>query len=251
MEALSTNDLNHVVRRIPKDVREMLSKYQGTLFLGGGFIRAIVAGEQPADIDLFGVSKEHLKKIAEELQSLRGGKQHCRLHHTKNAITVICLGRTTVQFITRWTFEEAEDVVRSFDFTVCQAAVYRDGPEKHAPWKSVTGNAFYRDLAARRLVYTAPIRDEDAGGSLLRAIKYIKRGYVMQIGSLAGCIARLNSALDEKRCPTSDEGFSRQVLHGLLEEVDPSIVVDGLEVTDDHETPNADFGLPDDEEFPA
>ena len=34
---------------------------------------------------------------------------------------------------------------------------------------------FYPDLAARRLVYTAPVRDEEAGGSLLRVRKFIER----------------------------------------------------------------------------
>lgn len=244
---LETNDLNHAVRRLPKDIRALLSKYHGTLFVGGGYIRAIVAGEQVNDIDLFGVSTDLLKKIAEELQETRGGKKNCLLHHTKNAITVICNGRTTVQFITRWTYQEIEDVVASFDFTVCQAAITRGGGAKNSPWISVIGDRFYIDLSARRLTYTHPERDEEAGGSLLRAIKYMKRGYVMQIGSLSGVVARLLRAVDGARVDLNDEARTRQVLHGLLEQVDPSIVVDGLEVTDDHETPNADFGLSGDE----
>lgn len=240
---LETNDLNHVVRRIPKDIRALLSKYHGTLFLGGGFIRAVVAGEQPSDIDLFGVSGELLKKIAEELQATRGGKEKCLLHHTKNAITVICNGRTTVQFITRWTYPDLTGVVASFDFTVCQAAICRGGVEKNAQWISDVSERFYLDLAARRLVYTHPVRDEEAGGSMMRAIKYMKRGYTMQIGSLAGVIARLTAKIDQSKLSLSDEPQVKRVVHGLLEEVDPSIVVDGLEVVDDHETPNGDFGL--------
>ncbi len=242
---LETNDLNHAVRRLPKDIRNLLSKYHGTLFVGGGYIRAIVAGEQVNDIDLFGVSEDLLKKIAEELQTLRGGKQNCLLHHTKNAITVICNGRTPVQFITRWTFSDLDSVVASFDFTVCQAAICRSGSVKNSPWTSVIGDRFYIDLSARRLTYTHPVRDEEAGGSLLRAIKYMKRGYVMQIGSLAGVISRLTRAVDVSKVSLDDEPSVKRVLHGLLEQVDPSIVVDGLEVTDDHETPNADFGLVD------
>lgn len=242
---LQTNDLNHVVRRIPKDVRALLSKYHGTLFLGGGFIRAVIAGETPSDIDLFGVSKDHIKKMAEELQATRGGKENCLLHHTKNAITVICNGRMTVQFITRWTYTDLQGVVASFDFTVCQAAICRDGAEKQAPWISLASERFYIDLSARRLVYTHPVRDEEAGGSMMRAIKYMKRGYTMQIGSLAGVIARLTAKIDQNKLSLQDEPQVKRVLHGLLEEVDPSIVVYGLEVVDDHETPNGDFGLED------
>ena len=36
---------------------------------------------------------------------------------------------------------------------------------------------FYPDLAARRLVYTSPLRNEDAGGSILRVLKFYQRGY--------------------------------------------------------------------------
>lgn len=241
-DALAPNDLNFAVRRLPKDIRALLSKYHGTLFCGGGFIRAVVASETPSDIDLFGTSKDHLTAIAKELQATRGGADHCRLHHTKNAITAICIGRVTVQFITRWTFTNAAEVCASFDFTVCQAAIWRDGGDKASPWASAIGEGFYRDLAARRLVYTAPVRDEEAGGSLLRAIKYIKRGYTIQIGSLAGVIARLTRTVDAKRCDLSNESACHRVLHGLLQEVDPTIIVDGLELTDDHETPDDTMG---------
>ncbi len=242
---LAVNDLNHVVRRLPKDIRALLSKYHGNLFVGGGFIRAVVAGEQPSDIDLFGVSKDLLVAIAKELQGTRGGKENCLLHHTKNAVTVISNGRITVQFITRWTYSTLDEVTASFDFTVCQAAIGRGGVEKNAPWVSQASDRFYQDLAARRLVYTHPIRDEEAGGSLMRSIKYMKRGYTMQIGSLAGVVARLTAKVDQQKLSLQDEPQVKRVLHGLLEEVDPSIVVDGLEVVDDHETPNGEFGLED------
>ena len=240
-ENLTQNDLGHVVRRIPKDVRELMSKYHNVLFLGGGFVRACVAGEQPSDIDLFGPSKELLEQIAKELQAKRGGKDQCRLHFTKNAITVITLGRITVQFITRWTFSDPNALTSSFDFTVCQATIYRSGPEKQAPWGSVISPNFYRDLAARRLVYTHPVRDEEAGGSLMRALKYQRRGYVIQIESLAGVVSRLVAAVDQKRVSLGDEYASTFVLKGLLQEVDPLLSVDGLEVTDDHETPIEGF----------
>ncbi|WP_190305720.1 hypothetical protein [Roseicitreum antarcticum] len=219
----------------------MLSKFHGTLFLGGGFVRAVVAGEQPSDVDLFGPSKELLTKIAEELQASRGGKQFCRLHHTRNAITVISIGRITVQFITRWEFADAKALVSSFDFSVCQAVIFRDGGTKKSPWSSVTGPRFYIDLAARRIHYTHPVREEEAGGSLMRALKYQRRGYVMQIESLAGVVSRLVAKLDPSKVDTKDEGAVTRIMLGLLQEVDPSIAVDGLEITDDHETPIEGF----------
>lgn len=236
MNELTPNDLNYVVMRLPRDIRQLLTEHAGKLFMGGGFIRATIAGEQPSDIDLFGTSPELLNSIATILQTRREGS---KIHRSKNALTLLTQDRMPVQFITRWTFDAAEALVSSFDFTVCQAAVWRAGPTARSPWKSCTGAAFYSDLAARRLVYTAPVRDEEAGGSMLRAIKYIKRGYTIQVSSLGGVIARLAAKLRDSHMAQTEEGTAR-VLTGLLREVDPTLVVDGLEVVDEHETDDAD-----------
>src|SRR3546814_4390456 len=83
-----------------------------TLCLGGGFIRAVVAGETPNDIDLFGSDAEWLKNVASGLSAQRPGS---RLHTTDNAVTLLTSDRMTVQFITRWTFDNAADLVASFD----------------------------------------------------------------------------------------------------------------------------------------
>lgn len=232
---LQYGDMAFVVRRLPKDVRKLLSDNPGRLFLGGGFIRALIAGETPNDIDLFGESKDFLIGLARSLEASRGAET-TRLHITKNAVTVISQGRLTIQFITRWVFDNPKDCVASFDFTVCQAAVWRKGASLGDPWQSARAPRFYEDLAARRLVYTSPRRDEEAGGSLLRVIKYIRRGYVIQTDSLASVIARLTAKLDTQRLPVSDEPSISMVLNGFLQEVDPLMAVDGLEVTDDGET---------------
>src|SRR3546814_2973005 len=143
---------------MPKDERELLKKHAGRLFLGGGFIRSVIAGEPVNDIDLFGDDAEWLRKVAEGLSAERTGS---RIHKTGNAITLLTPERMTIQFITRWTFPRAADLVASYDFTVCQAAVWRT-PDGH--WCSTCRDRFYVDLAARRLVYTSPVRDEEAGG---------------------------------------------------------------------------------------
>lgn len=229
MNELTENDLRYVVQRLPRDIRDILTENAGRLFLGGGFIRATVAGEEPSDIDLFGPDKTILDSIATLLASRRPG---CRIHRSKNAITLITPDRMTVQFITRWTFEKAEDLVASFDFTVCQAAIHRTGKQTNSAWKSTIGDGFYVDLAGRRLVYTSPKREEEAGGSLLRVIKYVKRGYSIQVTSLGGVIARLADKLDGR---AGTEGEKALVLSGLLREVDPLFVVDGIDVVDEHE----------------
>src|SRR3546814_19740900 len=121
----------------------------------------------------------------------------------------------------------SSDVCSSDLFTVCQAAVWRT-PDGH--WCSTCSDRFYVDLAARWLVYTSPVRDEEAGGSMLRVIKYVKRGYSIQVDSLGRVIDRIVSAVDEDRA--RDVGRS-VVIAGLLREVDPDrkSVVSGKRVS--------------------
>ncbi len=229
MSELLTSDVRYVVQRIPRDVRNLMSAHPGRVFVGGGFVRATIAGETPSDIDIFGHDKEYLINLAENFAKDRPGS---KLHRTKNAVTVLTPDRLPVQFITRWVFTYPQALVASFDYTVCQAAVWRSGRNANDPWVSECGNRFYVDLAARRLVYTSPIREEEAGGSLLRAVKYVKRGYTIQVSSLGAVVARLVSAMRDSRFADQEPGT---VLVGLLREVDPLLVVDGFDVVDDHE----------------
>ncbi len=227
---LTPNDVRFVVQRLPRDVRDMLSHHPRRLYVGGGFVRAVVAGETPNDIDVFGPSAEYLENVANLLAANRPGS---KLHKSKNAITLLTPERMAVQFITRWTFEKPRDVIRSFDFTVCQAAVWRAGSQSNAKWESEVGPDFYVDLAGRRLVYTSPIREEEPGGSMLRVIKYVKRGYSIQVASLGAVIARLTSKVRDSHL-AGDEAGAALCIAGLLREVDPLFVIDGFEIVDDH-----------------
>ncbi len=238
MQQLQGRDLQLVVTRLPKAVRAMLMD-DGMLCLGGGFIRATIAAERPSDIDIFGNADQQLELAAYKLSV----KQRARIHKTDNAWTVLNHPRTAVQFIKRWLFQGAEAVVKSFDFTICQAVIWWDASagmvdaEGHFKglWRSACSDAFYPDLAARRLVYTAPKRNEDAGGSILRVRKYVSRGYSIQAPSLAAVIARMIRDLDLTKLKLTDEARVAQILTGLLREVDPLLIVDGLEFVDEHE----------------
>lgn len=221
---LSREDLHFVVSRLPKDIKALM-KDRGVI-LGGGFIRATIAGEKPSDIDLFGKSKDQLEAAARALKDSRHG---CRFHESKNAYTVLSSSRMPVQFIHRWVFERPRDCMDSFDFTVAQAVIWHDG----VIWLSACHEAFYRDLAARRLTYCAPIRNEDAGGSLLRVRKFLKRGYNIQSPSLAAVLARLCAAVEWGKI--ENEKDSARVLCDLLREVDPLVAIDGLALVDEHE----------------
>jgi hypothetical protein len=224
MQELMATDLLFVIGRLPKDVIGLVKKYG--LIVAGGFIRSTIAGEKVSDIDFFGKDQPTLRAAAQEICIARGG----RLHETPNAITVLSGHRIPLQFIMRWTYENAEGVIPSFDFTVCRAAL----EFKEEKWRGYCCERFYPDLAARRLYYTHPVRDEEVGGSLMRAIKFIPRGYKIQAGSLAGVIARLMSKVDHDKIRGSEEQL-KIVVTGLLREVDPLAVVDGVDMVDEHE----------------
>mgnify|MGYP006921308921 CR=1 FL=1 len=234
-QTMPVYDLHYVLARVPKDVRELV-RNRG-LAIAGGFVRAIIAGEKPSDIDVWGPSKDALRAAAMELAATRG----VRMHETHNAWTIVVGGRMAVQFVHRWCFAgdefsaflngtNLEALLDSFDFTVAQAGI-------HAPdgrnWLGLVGERFYPDLASRRLYYVAPHRHEDAGGSLLRVRKFLQKGYHIEIDSLARVAARLVMGVRPDARASSDEDWVGKVMMGLLREVDPLMVVDGVEVAED------------------
>lgn len=231
---LSKTDLNFILSRCPRDVLKLLRYNPGTLYLAGGFIRSTLAGEKVSDIDLFGGSADDLLRIAKDLTLERKG----RYFKTDNAITVLAPPRIPVQFITRWVFTGPMTCINSFDYTVCQAVIWTElmdiiPRETKIIFRSAISPQFYQDLAARRLVYTFPQREEEAGGSFMRMVKFIKKGYNIQAPSMAGVMSRiLWKVRDEKM---TDEKWMAQVITGLLRQIDPLTVIDGVDFVDEHE----------------
>lgn len=225
---LTSEHLRYVVTRTPRDIRDLLTEFHGKLYIGGGFIRETLSGSPPQDIDLFVDTAETASAVEAVLVAKRPGT---KVHRSKNAITLVSDNRLPVQIITRWLFDGPSNLVRSFDFTVCQSAVWREGKSSNSRWRSSCSARFYQDLATRSLVYTNPKREEEAGGSFLRVLKFLKRGYNVQVGTLTDVIVRLTDASDEE-CERS--GIPRAAsVYSLLREVDPLLVVDG-EFVDDH-----------------
>ena len=242
MKKLLAEDLYRVVRSLPEDIRASIKEH--SLVLAGGYIRETVAGERPNDIDLLGPNEDKLKLASMSLYTQRGSQ--ARTLTTKNAITHVQHPRTTVQFITRWTFDCPEECVESFDFTVCQAAVFwvPATPTRKGHWDSLVSDRFYADLASKRLVYTQPLRNEDAGGSMLRMRKFLGRGYHIRAEEMAKVMARMMQGVTDSSMATSEDGLSK-VLASLLREVDPLHIVDGVEPVDiEHEEVSPVDGMP-------
>lgn len=228
MIELDHSHLRRVVSLLPADVTDLLTTRP--LMLGGGFIREVIANEKANDIDLFGSTEGVLDAAANDLFNRRSEKNaNTRILRTKNATSIFSPPRMPVQFIRRWLFDDSEKLVSSFDFTVCQAAVWFDSGA--GLWRSKAHDNFYVDLAGRRLVYTQPKRIEEAGGSMLRALKFTRRGYYISPTELGKVVARL--AMGHRRLAGFDEEEAARVFSGLLLEVDPLTVVDGLEPRDE------------------
>lgn len=216
---LNPYDLQWCVRRIPTILRKLIKKEE--LTVAGGYIRSCITNEKINDIDLF----IPYKKLGKELALYLVNDNEKRLIETDNAITVK-VAKKTVQFITRWTYEQPLDVLASFDYTICQAAFWWD--HYCQKWRSACSESFYQDLAAKRLIYTNPVRDEAPGGSMLRILKYYQRGYRITLPSLADVISRLvhgvnldHGLMDDDTGRIIPEEFS-QIIKGLLYEVDPN-----------------------------
>jgi hypothetical protein len=206
-------DLKFAINRLPLSLRKIMedNEWVNRIFIGGGYLRSIVAGEKVNDIDVFCNSKADAELIAYKLC-----KDKKDIYKTDNAYTV--KDRLTVQVIHRWLFEKPESVSDSFDFTICCAVIFYNGK-----WDSYCDERFYMDLASRRIVYRSPIRNEDAGGSMLRVLKYYQKGYRIPLDSLGGVISRLVRAIDVDRLRGYNEAELTRVLTGLLREVDPDI----------------------------
>jgi len=213
------DDLSWCLRRIPESWRKLMQERPNQLFIAGGFIRSVIANEKVNDVDFFCGSKDAAAACA--LATSQGGKN--RVISTDNAFTVLTRP-FTAQFIHRWTFTNPLDCIASFDFTIAKAAIWWDGDN----WASSVSPRFYPDLAAKRLVYTSPIRNEEAGGSLLRVLKFYQRGYRIPLDSMGACIARLCKAVEFHKLhgrPGTEEweaGLAK-ILTGLLREVDPNV----------------------------
>lgn len=207
---LETYDIEYCLRSIPIILLDQLQKpeFRSQAFIAGGFIRGMIAGEEAKDIDVFCTTPEIAIALAKAL-----APEHIK---TDNAYTIP--GRIPIQIIFKWTFKTAAEVANNFDFSICSAVIWFN-----SEWDSYVHDRFYKDLAAKRLFYLNPEGDHEAGGSMLRVLKYYRRGYKIPLPSLGAIIARLLAKIDLDQCDIDDEESVATIITGLLVEVDPNI----------------------------
>lgn len=229
---LNDQDVSWCVRRLPRLVRAAMMT-DSRIACAGGFVRDCISRDPISDVDLFTVSKGAAETLAYGLAGcpvtpLKGSPDRKKCYESKYAFTVKGVDHGfPVQVIHRWTFERPEHVVPSFDFTIARAAIWYDVDSKG--WRSLCAPSFYADLAAKRLVYCSPERNEDAGGSMLRLLKFYQRGYRSPLDSLGAVISRLVGGIrdefDDSQNVETKEQWRSRILTGLLVEVDPNTAV--------------------------
>lgn len=232
---LEPHDLLWMTRLLPKPVKDIMKQYGADIVCAGGFVRSCVLNEQPNDIDLFCPNPTLAKALAFQLAA--GEK----IVETPNAFTIPKNKniRFTTQFIHRWTYPTPYELLESFDFTVACAAFWYD--TTLPGWKSLAHPKFYPDLAAKRLVYLSPKREEEAGGSMLRVLKMYQREFRIPLDSLGAIIARLAVAVDYTKFEDlkSEVEWAR-IITSLLREVDPLVDNEGIfhlpSLQEQHET---------------
>lgn len=240
---LSPHDLQWALKLLPKEVLEVLQLFPGHVFVAGGFIRASISNEKINDIDIFVDSKETAENVANFFMSRRFGyrsPQDFRRIDTDNAFTILGVTKIPLQVIHRWTFTTPAECIASFDFTVAASAIYwvpdltkadELATKPAGKWTSLTDPNFYADLAAKRLVYRAPDREEEPGGSMLRVLKFYQKGYRIPLTSLALIMARCVAGVDIDKLESSLrlgtgqtwQNLISQDIAGLLREVDPAL----------------------------
>lgn len=211
---LNYQDLAWAVQRLPLSLKAVMQEesWKNNIFVGGGYLRSIVSNEPINDVDVFVKSEKDAELLAYKLCNDKKD-----IVRTDNAYTI--KGKMVIQIIHRWLFQKPEDVSNSFDFTICCAVISFNGEV----FDSFCDDRFYMDLASKRLVYKCPVRNEDAGGSMLRVLKYYQKGYRIPLDLLGNVIARLVKSVDEARVSLNNEHEVGRIITGLLREVDPDI----------------------------
>lgn len=183
---LTQYDLDRAVKILPETVKSVM-RMNGTI-VAGGFLRCVVTRERVKDVDLFSKSPEDSLDSAKTLNAFNTKLGENKIITTKNTYSLKGVEGYFVQFIHRWCHPDPESLLKSFDFTIAKAAMWYD---KSIGWTSLVDDEFYPDVAARRLNFKFPERQEDPAGSLLRVLKFVKKGYNIPNESLAGVVARV------------------------------------------------------------
>lgn len=230
---LTSSDRRDALHRLPERLLEIMRRpeWKERIFVAGGCILSTVTDDTINDIDIFVRGPEDAVALATALSGLSPEQYMAPMLRakagilvTENAITLKEFS-PAIQIISRWSFPSAQDAANSFDFSICCAAIWfgdkieKDGNGEQyvrLDWCSYCDAGFYPDAAARRLVYRAPKRSESAAGSMLRVLKFVRRGYRIESEQLAAVLGRL-FASENELLVTDHDTHERQATNRIAE----------------------------------
>lgn len=141
------------------EILQDLKKYK--CWIAGGAILSIFTGEEVNDIDIFFRSKEDVFNVINS----RSGNWY----FTKWSATTRDIIRKPIQLVYKNTFSSAEQIFKTFDFSVCCAAYDCETEEL------VFGDTFFEDVMSRTIHFNH--HTDGAIMTLPRIVKYQERGY--------------------------------------------------------------------------
>lgn len=164
MDAQWLKPLDSVIKDLPEGC-----------WIAGGCMRSFLVGEKAKDIDIFTAEPD---RVIEFLASKEGFKKTFGNDFFQN----FKHKDLTYQVIKKYVYQNPQDTIDSFDFTLISAAYSKEGFISH--------ERFYLDNAQKRLViHNLPL----PLSTLKRSLKYTSRGYRLCPVSLS----RLARAINE------------------------------------------------------
>lgn len=160
------NELTKIIRAVDQSLLSALKYYDSNIALGGESIRAILMGEDVEEYDIYikdyeDITPEDIINYLEEWEQSLPYK---------------------IKFIIR-EFNNIHDLIEGMDYTIDSAALtYNEGS-----WLAYCNDNFYKDNALKN------IKCSEVGGvgALLKAIKYIKKGYTVNNVELAEILSQV------------------------------------------------------------
>lgn len=194
---LTAADKSRVVKALPDDLVRYLKASRGRLFVCGGFIRDVALGDEPKDIDVFGTDGELVKTSGLALGAERpeGSKSTVYSISIKNP-------DLPIQFVWTWPVASPKVAIDRMDFTMCQAAMWWASGQ----WRSLCSSEFYPDTDEKRLRYTWPSREGTAGRSLVRAMRFVERGWKFPADEITRLVA--HTALEVTEPKVAEAGLN-------------------------------------------
>lgn len=212
--SLEDSDIRRVIYKLPNSVRELLRRHPGEVVLAGGFIRAVVSGESPRDIDLF-VNSDKRSDSRDWMRDAEVYQHSSEIKENDQDWVIKENGlQLGVQVVWRYPFKNPHEILEQFDYTVTKAAIWFDVGNKNikSDYIGIYHERFYQDITRKLLTYSND-RDNEYLMSIPRLIKYIQKGYHIDPASLAALITKTCLSLD---LSNGLEGIQKQLEKAYL-----------------------------------